>query len=89
MEQLSQTEMDFILYWKTYMRMHRVESFRPVLVFYLMTEMLIEYKQQLPKDKRPSRPTEDAMFTIGATSGGLCKWRKKWKPIWDIIKKML
>lgn len=89
MDQLSKTEMDFILYWKTYMRTHRVESFRPVLVFYLMTEMLIEYKLQLPKDIRPSRPTEDAMFTIGATSGGLCKWRKKWKSIWDIIKKML
>lgn len=83
MDQLSQTEMDFILYWETYMRTHRVESFRPVLVFYLMTEMLIQHTKHLPDKERPSRPTEDAMFTIGATSGGLCKWRKRWKFIWE------
>ena len=90
MEPLTKTEMDFIKFWKEYLQINKhIESVRPVLIFYLMTEMLIKRTYELPKETRPSRPTEDAIFTIGATSGGLCKWRKKWKSIWERIENVL
>lgn len=90
MDPLSKTERDFIKFWKGYLLVNKhIEYVRPVLIFYLMTEMLIKRTNQLPEKIRPARPTEDALFTIGATSGGLCKWRKKWKSIWESIEKEL
>ena len=82
MTHLSSAEMAVLNFWYGYIRLHAVESIRPMLVFYLMTEMLIEYNQQLPDKRRPVRPSEDAVMRIGATSGSLSKWRRKWLKIW-------
>jgi len=88
-EPLTLTELDILYAWYRYIRTKRVEPVRPTLVYYLMTEMLIEYKQQLPDDIRLHRPSEDAVMTIGATSGALSKWRQKWKSMWEKLQKSL
>ena len=82
MTHLSSAEMAILNFWYGYIRTNSVTSVRPMLVYYLMTEMLIENNQQLPDKRRPARPSEDAVMRIGATSGALSKWRRKWQKTW-------
>ena len=88
MTHLSSAERAVLNFWYGYIRTCFVTSIRPMLVYYLMTEMFIEYNQQLPEKKRPARPSEDAVMRIGATSGSLSKWRKKWQKIWLNVHQM-
>lgn len=90
MDQLTRTEMDLLRWWREYLRTSKyVESINHTLVYYMMLEMLIEHTKHLTIKERPDRPTEDATFRIGTTSGALSKWRKKWKLLWEKVKKML
>ena len=90
MEELTRTEMDLLKWWRDYLRTGKhVESINSSLVNYIMLEMLIERQKHLPEDIRPDRPTEDATFSIGSTSGTLSKWRKKWELTWDALKSIL
>lgn len=79
MNNLSPAEKAILQFWRDFIRTHSDKSVRPMLLYYLMTEMLIKYTTQLPD--RP-RPSEDAVISIGTTSGSLSKWRKKWHKIW-------
>ena len=87
MNSLTSAEKAILYFWHGYIRACSVTSVRPSLVYYLMTEMLIEYNMQLPDDKRPERPVENAVMRIGTTSGALSKWRKKWQTTWLNLKK--
>ena len=90
MEQLTKTEMELLKWWCGYIRTCKhVASINSSLMYYLMLEMLIEHTKHLPDDIRPDRPTEDATFRIGTTSGALSKWRKKWKQTWQKLQKTI
>ena len=90
MDQLTRTEMDLLMWWRDYLRTGKqVESINHTLVYYMMLEIFIEHTKHLPINERPDRPTEDATFRIGTTSGALSKWRKKWKLSWEKVNKML
>ena len=82
MGKLSQAEKALLKFWRGYIRTEYDKSVRPVLLYYLMVEMLIEYTGKLPEQKRPPRPVEAALNSIGRYEGTLSKWRKKWLNMW-------
>jgi len=82
MEKLSEAELAILNLWRSIIRTKCDKSVRPVMLYYLMTEMLIEYIGSLPKDERPNRPVEYALNSIGCYEGTFSKWRKKWFRIW-------
>ena len=86
MEKLSEAELAILRFWRGFIHTESDKSVRPVLLYYLMTEMLIEYTGNLPKKKRPSRPVEAALNSIGCYEGTLSKWRKKWFRVWLELK---
>ena len=82
MIQLSEAEMAILNFWRRYIRTGSDKSIRPTLVYYLMVEILIEYYGNLPKDKRPRRPSEAALNSIDCYQGTFSNWRKKWLKVW-------
>ena len=85
---LSSAEKALLCLWQQLIRTKGDKTVRPTLLFYLMVEILIDYLNNLPDDVRPQRPSEKALNMIGATSGALSKWRKKWQKIWFVYKKI-
>lgn len=82
MEKLSEAELAILRFWRGYIRTKCDKSVRPVLLYYLMAEMLIEYTGKLPEKERPHRPVEAALNSIGCYEGTFSKWRKKWLSVW-------
>lgn len=82
MIQLSEAEEAILKFWRGYIRTKGDKSVRPVMLYYLMAEMLVEYTGNLPKKERPNRPVESALNSIGCYEGTFSKWRKKWLKVW-------
>ena len=89
MEKLSEAEMALIFKWCEIIRTKTELSVRPTLMHYLMTEILIDYLQQLPDGVRPGSPTERVLGSIGTDSGTLSRRRTKWQKTWNNLKKMI
>lgn len=68
MEKLSEAELAILRFWCGFIPTESDKSVCPVLLYYLMTEMLIEYIGNLPKKIQPSRPVETALNSIGCCS---------------------
>lgn len=86
MEKLSEAEMAILRFWRGFIRTKCDKSVRPVMLYYLMAEMLVEYTGNLPEKERPKRPVEYALNSIGCYEGTLSKWRKKWFRVWLELK---
>ena len=87
MIQLSEAEKAILNFWRRYICTNGDKSVRPTLVYYLMAEILIDYYGNLPKNKRPQRPSEAALNSIDCYQGTFSKWRKKWQPVWFSLPK--
>lgn len=86
MDQFTPAEKAVFDFWSSYIRTKSDFLIRPTMLYYCMVEELIDYYTNLPEDKRPQRPSETALNDIGATSGGLSKWRKKWQKMWFSVR---
>lgn len=82
MEKLSEAELAILRFWRGFIHTESDKSVRPVLLYYLMAEMLVEYTGNLPEKERPKRPVEYALNSIGCYEGTFSKWRKKWFIVW-------